>query len=101
MVCSGGTFHGPLCVFVSCIGTAVNHGLGIAPPPFALATHSYVSFSRTRTGVDWLPNATMDGWDAYQRHYSAADILGPWVNHGLALNHSTDPTAWDSVGQVR
>ena len=51
--------------------------------------------------VDWLPNATMDGWDAYQRHYSAADILGPWVNHGIALNHSADPTTWDSVGQVR
>ena len=31
----------------------------------------------------------------------SAQITGPWTNHGLALNHSTDPTAWDYAGQVR
>jgi hypothetical protein len=49
--------------------------------------------------VDWLPGATMPGWDAYLRHYSAPNITGPWVNHGLALNHSSDPAAWDYAGQ--
>lgn len=57
--------------------------------------------------VDWMPSSTNpngDGWHAYLRHYSAPEIEGPWVNHGyqgqpFALNHSSDPHAWDYAGQ--
>jgi hypothetical protein len=57
--------------------------------------------------VDWMPasvSADGNGWLAYLRHYSAPEIEGPWVSHGyqgqpFALNHSTDPKAWDYAGQ--
>ena len=59
--------------------------------------------------VDWMPSATSpngDGWHAYLRHYSAPAIEGPWVSHGyqgqpFALNHSSDPSAWDYAGAWR
>ena len=57
--------------------------------------------------VDWMPPGPVgtagwrgDGWHASLRHYSAPEIEGPWVaSHGFALNHSTDPSAWDYSGQ--
>ena len=49
--------------------------------------------------VDYMPGHTQPGWHAFLHHYSAETITGPWTNHGLALNHSTNPTAWDYSGQ--
>ncbi len=49
--------------------------------------------------VDYMPGGTQPGWHAYLHHYSASEITGPWKNHGLALNHSADPRAWDYSGQ--
>lgn len=46
-----------------------------------------------------MPGATQPGWHAYLHHYSASELRGPWANHGLALNHSSDPRAWDYSGQ--
>jgi hypothetical protein len=51
--------------------------------------------------VDYMPGSHQPGWHAVLHHYSAPEITGPWTNHGLALNHSTDPAAWDYAGQVR
>ena len=48
--------------------------------------------------VDYMEGATQPGWHAYLHHYSSDSITGPWVSHGLALNHSTDPQAWDYMG---
>jgi hypothetical protein len=48
--------------------------------------------------VDHMNGSTQPGWYAYIHHYSAPEILGPWVSHGLALPHSNDPNAWDNQG---
>lgn len=48
--------------------------------------------------VDYMPGSTKPGWHSFQHHYSAEKIEGPWTNHGLAINHSTDPKAWDYAG---
>ena len=50
--------------------------------------------------VDYMSGGTQAGWHAYQHHYSADAIAGPWKLEGLAFNHSTtDPEAWDYAGQ--
>ena len=41
--------------------------------------------------VYYMPSATQPGWHAYLHHDSASE----WINHGLALNHSSDRRAWD------
>ena len=52
--------------------------------------------------VDYMKGKlSKSGWHAYLHHYSAVDIEGPWINHGIAkgLNHSsTTATAWDNAG---
>eukprot|EP00039_Didymoeca_costata_P021577 m.344905 g.344905 ORF g.344905 m.344905 type:complete len:452 (+) comp25383_c0_seq1:138-1493(+) len=48
--------------------------------------------------VDYMPGSINPGWNAVLHHYSAPAITGPWTNHGLAINHSTDPNAWDFNG---
>eukprot|EP00037_Helgoeca_nana_P018779 m.181134 g.181134 ORF g.181134 m.181134 type:complete len:490 (-) comp24588_c0_seq1:216-1685(-) len=48
--------------------------------------------------VDHMNGSTQPGWHADLYHYSAPAIAGPWLSHGLALPHSTDPAAWDSAG---
>ena len=49
--------------------------------------------------VDYMAGSTQPGWHAYLHHYSAEQITGPWTNQGVALNHSTNPHAWDYSGQ--
>ena len=46
--------------------------------------------------VDYMKGGEQPGWHASLHHYSAAQIEGPWTNHGLAVNHSSDPSAWDT-----
>ena len=48
--------------------------------------------------VDHMNGTHEPGWHAFLHHYSAQEITGPWTSHGLALPHSTDPTAWDFAG---
>jgi hypothetical protein len=48
--------------------------------------------------VDHMNGTHQPGWHAFLHHYSAPEIMGPWESHGLALPHSTDPTAWDYAG---
>ena len=56
--------------------------------------------SRWHFYVDYMPGSLEPGWHAFLHHYSAAEIEGPWTNHGIApgLNHSADPQAWDYAG---
>ena len=49
--------------------------------------------------VDFMPGAQGPGWEASLKHFSAPEITGPWASQGFALNHSTDPAAWDYAGQ--
>lgn len=48
--------------------------------------------------VDHMNGTHQPGWHAFLHHYSAEEITGPWISHGLALPHSTDPSAWDYAG---
>ena len=52
--------------------------------------------------VDYIPLAqgTQNGWHAYLHHYTAPSIFGPWASKGLALNWSSDASAWDSGGTL-
>lgn len=48
--------------------------------------------------VDFMAGSIEPGWHAEIHHYSSQNITGPWTSHGKAINHSTDPNAWDSNG---
>lgn len=48
--------------------------------------------------VVFVPGSTKPGWAGYLHHYSADAIEGPFTNHGLALNHSSDSAAFDYSG---
>lgn len=50
--------------------------------------------------VDYMPGRTEPGWAAFLHHYSAPTTAGPWTNHGLIMNKSSDPAAWDSNGML-
>eukprot|EP00041_Stephanoeca_diplocostata_P015559 m.297419 g.297419 ORF g.297419 m.297419 type:complete len:463 (+) comp20080_c0_seq2:74-1462(+) len=51
--------------------------------------------------VVYMPGATEPGWNGFLHHYvssnSSLDTC-VWENHGLALNHSSDPNAYDAQG---
>lgn len=48
--------------------------------------------------VVFVPGSEQPGWAGYLHHYSSDSIAGPFVSHGLALNHSADPGAFDHHG---
>jgi len=50
--------------------------------------------------VDFIPlsQGTQDGWHAVLHHYSSPSIVGPWHFRDLALNWSSDETAFDAWG---
>ena len=40
-------------------------------------------------------------WNGYLHHYSSSTGLnGSWTSHGIALNRSADPTAFDHCGMM-
>eukprot|EP00966_Prymnesium_polylepis_P136175 3146516-Prymnesium_polylepis.1 len=48
--------------------------------------------------VVFVPGSAQPGWAGYLHHYSSDSVAGPFVSHGLALNHSADPGAFDHHG---
>merc|ERR1712107_929702 len=48
--------------------------------------------------VVYIPGTFQPGWSGYLHHYSADSMEGPFTNHGQAMDHSTDPSAFDFNG---
>ena len=88
-------FYTPVLSFVSMIATDASGNLR---DPSAMIQDP--ATKKWHFWVDYMSGGTQAGWHAYQHHYSADAIAGPWKLEGLAFNHSTtDPEAWDYAGQ--
>jgi hypothetical protein len=88
----------PNLTFVSMIATA--HGGNLRDPSPVVQDPAT---KRWHFWVDYVPLTdplSPAGWHAFQWHYSAPEIAGPWTAHGLAFNHSARPDAWDHSGQL-
>lgn len=49
--------------------------------------------------VVWVPPAFgTEGWSGFIKHFHTADLNASWVNDGIALNHSSNPLAFDHTG---
>jgi hypothetical protein len=47
----------------------------------------------------WVPpRFGTEGWSGFIHHFSSPTLDANWTNHGLALNHSSDPLAFDHSG---
>eukprot|EP01051_Picozoa_sp_SAG22_P031504 SAG22_NODE_12797_length_429_cov_0.700000_2_plen_102_part_01 len=54
---------------------------------------------RWHAWVVWVPPAFgSEGWSGFIQHFSSPALDANWTNHGIALNHSTDPLAFDHTG---
>ena len=50
-------------------------------------------------GSVWVPpKYGSEGWSGFIKHFHAKDLRSNWTNDGVALNHSTDPLAFDHSG---
>ena len=112
-----GSFCPPVCIFHRCVSLslclsvsrltplcrsrALSCLLAVAsahPPAFHADVRAHCAHC-CRFGVfRYVPGAEQSGWSGWLHHYSAPTIAGPFVNHGIALNKSTDPDAWDCNG---
>jgi len=49
--------------------------------------------------VVWVnPTYGTEGWSGMIKHFYSRELNGSWTNDGFALNHSTDPLAFDHTG---
>ena len=47
----------------------------------------------------WVPPVYgTEGWSGYIKHFHSSTLDSNWTNAGFALNHSTDPLAFDHLG---